>query len=126
MEHAQFGEQIVRRENADHEWEVCAEDDVDAQVAMGIKKYKKDTREANGPKRIATEITRSPRNNEIGEELGLGTGDAAGDALAEGLNNTSDTETTRISATAFKSRMGELGLSVEDAKARFKGTDRSE
>lgn len=119
MEYAQFGESIVKRENADHEWEVCAEDDIDARVAMGIKESKRETRATNGAPKIGTEIFRSDQNTEIAERYGL-----TADQLAERLAGPNDNRGTvkRQPEKEFKADMAKLGHSSEDAKARFNGT----
>lgn len=123
FEYANFGDKIVRRlfQTSD-EWETCADNDIDARVAMGIKQAQKEERAKNGPPRIATVIIRAPRNIEIGEKLGLGWGEFAAEALAVELQNDKDTQTTRIDEEEFDRIGTELGHSPEDFRARFKGT----
>lgn len=119
MEYAQFGLEIVRRENSHYEWEVCADDDIDARVAMGIKQYKKEERARVGPPRIATAITRSARNEEIAAQIGLDADEMA-ERLAEPDSNLGTKK--RVDDAAFDSLMAQLGLTGEEARARFKGT----
>ena len=131
-EYQNFGDTIVRREvDSSTDWETCADDDIDARVAMGIKQHNMETREHNGPPIIVTKTIRSTSNISIGEKLGLGVGEEAGDKLAEALNNKEDTQTTRLSDDEFDELMsgqftkkdGKVTpMSKEEIRARFKGT----
>ena len=113
---------IVRREaGSTDDWETCADDDVDARVAMGIKQYKKEERMRLGAPRIATVMIPAPKNIAIGEKLGLGTGDEAGINLAIELESNKPTETVRVPEAEFDGMAKELSMSKDEIRKRFKG-----
>ena len=120
MEYTRFGDKIQRRENADFEWEDVPEDDMmDARVELGVKEEIRARRDASGPPRLGLEITRSERNIEIAEKLGI-----TGDQLAERLAKPDENQGTniRVSEDEFDFMMAELGHSPEEARARFNGS----
>jgi hypothetical protein len=119
-EYAPFGDSIVRRpaESTDP-WETVPPEDLeDARVEVRVAaKLKAQRRGMTG--KAASRVIRSERNEKVAKSLGLNAGE-----LAERLARPDDNRGTklRVSEEDFDSYMGELGLSPEEARARFKGT----
>lgn len=121
MDYARFGDKIVQRPNrADPtvDWvEVPPEDYAFAEAMLIAEANRND--DLDGPPPLVTGIRRAPRNDEIAERLGLNA-----DELAERLAEPDKNRGTRIRVPEeeFDSMMAELGLSPEEARARFRGT----
>ena len=100
-EYQNFGNSIVRREaQSTDDWETCADDDMDARVAMGVKQHLRETRETQGAPSLALVVTRGERNERIGARWGM-----KGDKLAEIMNITVYNFTERIPAEEFDAIM---------------------
>lgn len=119
MEYQLFGEFIMRRQDADHEWESVPEDGIaDAVAAMDAEAQATAVRRAEGAG-FRTRTTRAPRNVEIAAKLGL-----SADELAERLAtpDANDGTRLRIDDAEFDALMGELGIGPDEARARLRGT----
>ena len=119
MENTRFGDKIIQREDSSEPWvDVPMDDQVEAGVAVGIAETLK-KRNTENPPRLGLTITRSRQNEGIAAKLGI-----TADQLAERLARPNDNQgtVTRVPEGEFDGLMDELGLSPDEARARFKGT----
>ncbi len=87
MEYTKFGDQILQRVNeSTDDWEQVPLDDVmEAGVAVGIAEEMRKQNRSNPP-RVATNIIRNQKNQDIAAELGI-TADELADRLARPDHN---------------------------------------
>lgn len=118
-EYARFGDGLVQRaKDSTDDWEpVPADDEQIAAVEVGVAEAMRE-RNSTSPPRVATNIIRASRNEEIAEKLGLNA-DQLADRLAKRDENQGTV--TRVDDAEFDALMGELGLDPQEARDRFTG-----
>lgn len=116
-EYTRFGAGIVRRplESTD-DWEECAADDLNAQVAVQVAET---LASKPGRRAMTTRIIRSEKNEAVAQELGL-TADQLADRLAKPDQNQGTNR--RLEEGRFDELMQSMDLDPDEARARFKGT----
>jgi len=120
MDYARFGDKIVQRPDRNDpnvEWvEVPPDDYAIAEAALEAEAARNDDA-AGAPDPIR--VVRAQQNEEIAAKLGLNA-----DELAERLSDPRANAGTRVRVddAEFDALMAQLGLSPEEARARFKGT----
>lgn len=108
----------VQRENADHEWEPVPASQAEAVEDQLLQEKLAAARRVATAGKLGAVTIRSARNEEIAGRLGL-TGDELADDLAKPDHNSGTRR--RISEEEFDGLMAELGLTPDEARARFSG-----
>lgn len=111
------GDQKILRRSLDssEDWYECPEDGLlDAKVAIKMGDFIRENPVVRGSR-----VIRAPENEEIASQLGL-TADQLAERLAQPDQNQGTR--TRIDENEFDAAMGRLGLSPDEARARFNGS----
>lgn len=117
MEYARFGDGWMRRTDVDGDWENCPLDDLPASVVE--EEVKKERRRTLGfdpdAPNPGPQVLPNPAVEAMAEELGLGA-----DELRKRLNDAPGGTRVRVSEERFDEIAEKLGISPEDARARFR------